>query len=139
MVSWSLVTSRSLQVQFKECFKFNSLRRYHQPSFVLLNQFSVQSKCCISECFTTSEYTHFPCRQFSQQNQFKTSSTGGRGGKGYRKMKLLAIGFGLGAIVGLGYMYKSFQYKQNPVKNISSKNDFLLLEPPPIEFIAKKV
>ena len=54
-------------------------------------------------------------------------------------MKLLIMGFGLGALVGLGYMYKNIRHKVMPIANIDSENLLLFSEPPPIDFIAKRV
>lgn len=61
------------------------------------------------------------------------------GKKGSSKIRLLAIGFGIGAVVGLAYIYKSLKQKVVPLANLESDKIPLLLEPPPIDLIAKKV
>ncbi len=50
------------------------------------------------------------------------------------------IGFGFGAVIGLSYWYnKNVRNKMVPIANVDSENKLLFLEPPPVDFIAKKV
>ena len=50
------------------------------------------------------------------------------------------MGFGFGAVIGVAYFYsKNFRNKIVPMANIDSENKLLFPEPPPVEFIAKKV
>jgi hypothetical protein len=78
-------------------------------------------------------------RSYSQQNsQSESKSDNGR--KGSSKIKLLMIGFGFGAVIGLSYWYnKNVRNKMIPIANVDSENKLLFLEPPPVDFIAKKV
>nr|CAG4640143.1 EOG090X08KD [Daphnia pulex] len=62
------------------------------------------------------------------------------GRKGSSKIKLLMTGFGFGAVIGLSYWYnKNVRNKMVPIANVDSENKLLFLEPPPVDFIAKKV
>lgn len=56
------------------------------------------------------------------------------------KIFLALVGFGVGALAGLGYMYRKMNTKVMPIANLDGNgNSFLFSEPPPIDLIAKRV
>jgi len=53
---------------------------------------------------------------------------------------MAVVGFGVGALAGLGYMYRKMNTKVMPIANIDGKgNSFLFSEPPPVDVIARRV
>lgn len=87
---------------------------------------SILERGCLNPRFITQQTPQPNTKQAGAKNQSS-------------KVKLLIIGFGLGALVGLGYVYRKMNLKTIPIANVDSENDLLLLEAPPIDFIAKKV
>ena len=79
----------------------------------------------------------FSKRVLNQRNFSESKPTTEK--KGSSKLRLLGISFGIGALLGLGYVYSNKTRKLIPVANVDSDNDLLFAEPPPIELIAKKV
>ena len=56
------------------------------------------------------------------------------------KIFMAVVGFGVGALAGLGYMYRKMNTKVMPIANIDGKgNSFLFSEPPPVDVIARRV
>lgn len=56
------------------------------------------------------------------------------------KIFLAVVGFGVGALAGLGYMYRKMNHKVMPIANLDGNgNAFLFSEPPPIDLIARRV
>jgi len=56
------------------------------------------------------------------------------------KIFLAVVGFGVGALAGLGYVFRKMNHKVMPIANIDGNgNAFLFSEPPPIDMIARRV
>ena len=137
----SFITSRPICGHLKELCKVTSvLGRYRHISSIPPHRLALIESSKISSTLFRLPPNSTRCenqnyRFFSKQSESKTDA----GKKGSSKMKLLIMGFGLGALVGLGYMYKNIRHKVMPIANIDSENLLLFSEPPPIDFIAKRV
>lgn len=56
------------------------------------------------------------------------------------KIFLALVGFGVGALAGLGYVYRKMNHKVMPIANMDGNESiFLFSEPPPVDLIAKRV
>ena len=139
---------RPIHGHLKKLSKMSNLGRYRHLSFIPLNRLAFlnaendkRNSLLLSTPYTQN---NAGCankfrRSFSVQNsQSESKSDNGR--KGSSKTKLLIMGFGFGAVIGVAYFYsKNFRNKIVPMANIDSENKLLFPEPPPVEFIAKKV
>lgn len=138
--------SRPLRCHLEELCKLNNISRYRRLSSIPLHSFALlgnskRSSLILSTAFAYNNpvYANKFQRSFAQQNLSSVPLTDSAK-KGSSKVKLLTVGFGLGAVIGFGYFYnKNFRHKSGPIANLDSDDKLFLSESPPIDFIAKKV
>lgn len=144
MIITSFVIFRPVQCHLKELCKASSLGRYrcfssipvYRPPLILPSETSFHSSLPRPSHLRWEKHSR---RLFSQNVSQSNPKSDHSGKKTPSKIKLLVLGFGFGALVGLAYIYQSFKKKIVPLVNLESDNNPLFLEPPPIDLIAKKV
>ncbi|XP_032790402.2 prostaglandin E synthase 2 [Daphnia magna] len=140
------IVSRPLRGYPEELLEFSNLSRYRHLSSIPLHRLALLENSkrrplllSVSHTFNNPGYADKLRRSFSQHN-FQSDTNADSAKKGSNKVKLLMVGFGLGAVIGLGYVYnKNMRQKSVPIANLDSGNSLWFSEPPPIDFIAKKV
>ncbi len=140
------IALRPMHGYFEKLSKFSKFGSYRSLSSNPLNRLVFLENLKRNSPLLSIPYTQINAgyankfkRLYSQQNsQSESKSDNGR--KGSSKIKLLMIGFGFGAVIGLSYWYnKNVRNKMVPIANLDSENKLLFSEPPPVDFIAKKV
>lgn len=140
------IVSRPLRGYPEELLEFSNLSRYRHLSSIPLHRLALLENSkrrplllSVSHTFNNPGYADKLRRSFAQHN-FQSDANTDSAKKGSNKVKLLMVGFGLGALIGLGYVYnKNMRHKSVPIANLDSGNSLWFSEPPPIDFIAKKV
>jgi hypothetical protein len=109
---------------------------YSKPLSTLPNLIGKKNHCTvpIKPCLSSS----MPSSRALIFSPYSSDATSGQK-KGNSKLRVLLIGFGLGAFVGLGYAYKKMNQKVMPIANLGSGNNMLYSEAPPVKLVTKKV
>lgn len=132
-----LVKSRNLEAS--SFLQFKSQFVYSKPVSAFPNLMVSKSRLLHATTSKPLVVSSSPGRVLLISNQQYSSDAQSGQKKGGSKLKILLIGFGLGASVGLGYTYRKLNQKVMPIANEGSGNDLLYSEAPPVKLITKKV